>query len=239
MGEWAMNKSWILLVLALVLAGGCADKDTPVEPTPPTLDELVIANCYAARDYAEAYADTWGRYPTFRGFPRYLNNPATGNLSEPVDGFAVYPGQTGYIPYRDNSGAVGYLITSYGETGEIFSINKNYSDSRLALDRAILANCLIVQSAIESFTAENNGVYPADTALDVNLSGDTVRDLLPGGTLLDNPVTQLATEPVDIPTESPGQTVYRSTRRNGTITNYIVSGWSEYDVVVWMREKNF
>ena len=46
-----------------------------------------------------------------------MKNPFTGAATEPIDGAAGAPGETGYEPVVDGSGAnVGYVITGYGKT---------------------------------------------------------------------------------------------------------------------------
>jgi hypothetical protein len=46
-----------------------------------------------------------------------LPNPFTRANTEPVDGAAANPGETGYEPVLDGSGAnVGYIITGMGKT---------------------------------------------------------------------------------------------------------------------------
>ena len=46
-----------------------------------------------------------------------LANPFTRALTEPVDGAAGNPGETGYEPAFDGAGTPeGYIITGYGQT---------------------------------------------------------------------------------------------------------------------------
>ena len=44
----------------------------------------------------------------------HLVNPWTGNQTEPVDGTATTPGETGYRPLVQNGVTVGYIIDGYG-----------------------------------------------------------------------------------------------------------------------------
>ncbi|MEE9268879.1 MAG: hypothetical protein V3V49_01315, partial [Candidatus Krumholzibacteria bacterium] len=120
-----MKKSLILLVLPLLLAGGCGDDNRPVDAQ-PLLDDLVIANCYALRDSVEAYATQNGEYPDFTPWRPWFNNPFTGNLTQPVQTFALNPGETGYVPYYVGQKYEGYLITGFGETNQIISLKRNY-----------------------------------------------------------------------------------------------------------------
>ena len=53
-----------------------------------------------------------------------LANPFTRALTEPVDGAAGSPGQTGYEPVLDGAGTVmGYHITGYGRTATVLLLN--------------------------------------------------------------------------------------------------------------------
>jgi prepilin-type N-terminal cleavage/methylation domain-containing protein len=44
-----------------------------------------------------------------------LENPFTGDATEPVDGTAGSPGEVGYEPVDENGVNVGYTITGYGK----------------------------------------------------------------------------------------------------------------------------
>jgi hypothetical protein len=65
-----------------------------------------------------------------------------------------------------------------------------------------------VLEAVEAFASENNGVYPTDIGADTTPSGKTVTDLLPGGRLLVNPYTLVASEPTNGTAAVPGGTGY-------------------------------
>ena len=52
-----------------------------------------------------------------------LVNPWTGNNSEPVDGVAATPGQTGYRPINQNGTNVGYVIEGYGRDAIVISLS--------------------------------------------------------------------------------------------------------------------
>lgn len=52
-----------------------------------------------------------------------LPNPFTRNLTEPIDGAAGTPGETGYEPVVDGNGTiVGYTITGYGRTSTVLRL---------------------------------------------------------------------------------------------------------------------
>ncbi|MCZ6765335.1 MAG: hypothetical protein O7D32_00245 [bacterium] len=231
-----MKKSLILLVLPLLLAGGCRDDNRPVTPVagPPSLEDLVIANCYAVRDSAEAYAALNGEYP--QDFPDYwLYNPFTGNLDEPKPFPAFNPGGTTYLSYHPGGKYVGYLIMGFGETGEIFRLYRNCS--LVAFDTLVTADCYTVQAASEAFAAENNGVYADDVGVDATPAGNTITDLLPGDTLLENPFWKALTEPVDGAAALPGSTGYVDFKdASGTAAGYTIDGLGAQQTIITIRK---
>jgi len=52
-----------------------------------------------------------------------LVNPWTGANSEPIDGVAATPGQTGYRPINQNGNNVGYVIEGYGRDAIVISLS--------------------------------------------------------------------------------------------------------------------
>jgi prepilin-type N-terminal cleavage/methylation domain-containing protein len=53
------------------------------------------------------------------GVPDQLNNPFTNVQSEPGDGTAAGPGDTGYLPIVQGVVNVGYVITGFGKDGTV------------------------------------------------------------------------------------------------------------------------
>jgi len=52
-----------------------------------------------------------------------LENPFTKGATEPVDGAAATPGQTGYVDIKDASGTpVGYTIDGWGKTATVITL---------------------------------------------------------------------------------------------------------------------
>jgi type IV pilus assembly protein PilA len=51
-----------------------------------------------------------------------LENPFTKAATEPVDGAAALPGQTGYVPIVQAGANVGYTITGFGKTALIITL---------------------------------------------------------------------------------------------------------------------
>ncbi len=98
----------------------------------------------------------------------------------------------------------------------------------------VMANCHIVQLVAEDFGVQNDGVYPSSTAA-VNINGQTMIDLLPGGLRLENPWSGLRTEPIDGQATAVGQTGYRPIVQGGAPAGYVVDGYGSNAVVITVR----
>jgi hypothetical protein len=68
----------------------------------------------------------------------------------------------------------------------------------------VVDNSRVLRDAVEAFAAQNDGWYPANL-VDVNLAGNTVVDLLPGGQMLENPFTGERTSPIEGVAQQPGE----------------------------------
>jgi len=93
-------------------------------------DAVVFSNCRTLQAAVEEWAAlSGGMYPGDIGcsqtpgkkvvwnllpYDRMMQNPATGAVSEPVDSWAVNPGETGYVPLCIGGRNAGYLITGVG-----------------------------------------------------------------------------------------------------------------------------
>ena len=55
---------------------------------------------------------------------RSLANPFHLAKTEPVDGAAAAQGQVGYLPIHADGWSEGYVVTAYGEHGEILNLTK-------------------------------------------------------------------------------------------------------------------
>ncbi len=93
-----------------------------------------------------------------------------------------------------------------------------------AKEAAVKSNCHTVQLAAEDFAVQNDGVYAADVDSDTTPGGDTIVDMLPGGTRLENPFTKAATEPVNAAASNPGETGYVPVAQNGVNVGYSITG---------------
>ena len=93
-----------------------------------------------------------------------------------------------------------------------------------AKEAAVKSNCHTVQLAAEDFAVQNDGVYAADVATDTTPSGQTIVTMLPGGVLLENPFTKVATEPVDGTAALAGESAYVPIIQNLVNVGYTITG---------------
>lgn len=160
---------------------------------------------------------------------RLLQNPFTGEQVEPANYTATFPGEVGYtrIEYDENNWPyphitnTGYVISGQSESSMEVIINNFNLDPREA---NVLSNCRTVQIAIEEFARLNNGIYPSNVDVDSTPSGETVIDLLPGGRRLTNPITTVATEPVDAAAAQPGEVGVVPVVAGGVNIGYTITG---------------
>ncbi len=91
-------------------------------------------------------------------------------------------------------------------------------------EAVVKSNCHTVQLASETWALDNDGVYAADLT-DASLTGETIVDLLPRSSLIENPFSRAATEPVDGAASAPGETGYEPVVDvNGVIIGYVITG---------------
>ncbi len=235
-----MKKSLISLVLPLLLASGCGKQSTPtVAQLSP--EDIVIANSYTVQEAVEAFAlQNAGRYPrnvdsdttqsgkTLKDFlpgGLLLTNPFTGARTEPLAAYADLQGQTGYAFNADSV----YTITGFGRDSLVIILSL-----RSPGDIQTMRNCYTVQRAVAAFAADNNGEYPANVNSDTNLSGNTVIDLLPSGTRLENPFTKLASEPVNSAATTAGQTGYTPTTDGVVFDGYSITSHGERTLIIFL-----
>ncbi len=93
-----------------------------------------------------------------------------------------------------------------------------------AKEAAVKSNCHTVQLAAEDFAVQNDGVYSDDVGIDVTPSGQAIVDMLPGGALLENPFTKVATEPVDGTAALAGESAYAPIVQNLVNVGYTITG---------------
>jgi len=93
-----------------------------------------------------------------------------------------------------------------------------------AKEASCKSNCHTVQLAAEDFAVQNDGVYAGNVAGDVTPAGQTIVQMLPGGVLLENPFTKLASEPIDGAAAAPGVTGYLPIIQNAVNVGYTITG---------------
>jgi hypothetical protein len=240
-----------LLLAMLLLCGACEDGAGPIsngDGTSPTKDDTVAANCEVVAGALEAYAaENNGDYPRSLDQESLSGNTVFDLLpggQMPVDPYSGQPGDLeecgnptpGNIlyypvvtnPWGASSPVANFRVTGYGANGDVVTeLTHDPSDSLLLRDDSVVQNCETVRDAVEAFASMNDGWYPGGL-WDTTPGGDTVIDLLPSGTLLDNPYTGVPTEPTNGTAALFGQTGYLvqvdTLGRNAgyTITGY---GW--------------
>ena len=94
-----------------------------------------------------------------------------------------------------------------------------------AKEASVKSNCHTLQLAAEDFAVQNNGVYCA-AAADALPNGETIVDLLPGGALMENPFTKIATEPAVFggAANNPGEVGYLAVVVDGVNVGYNITG---------------
>ena len=97
-----------------------------------------------------------------------------------------------------------------------------------AKEASVKSNCHTVQLAAEDFAVQNQGVY-AQTAASAVPNGDVMQDLLPGGALMENPFTKVATEPVFAAAATAGQTGYVAVLNGAVPIGYSITGCGKED----------
>ncbi len=220
----------------------------------PIREAMVIQNCLRVRDAAEAWAAEAGG--DYAGDPEsrnasghtlvdflpggtYLVNPFDGARDQPIYYAYGSAGETEYLSFDGGGcgycgepcGPSGYMITGFGESGEIFRITRNWPDSLAALDSLTVANCLLVRRAAERFAAENYREYPRDLA-DESPLGHTLIDLLPCGILLRNPYHCQYTEPRDAQAAYPGETGYTVMIQDRIAAGYAITGYGRRGIII-------
>ena len=230
-----------------------------------TEEAAIRYNCYTLMEAVEAFAaSNDGQYPfniltdeNFIGetvmdlLPRSRAplNPYTGLDDVLVNHTAFSPGQTGYAkvegryqgwdPYTQQTTSRyvdGYIISGHSEFGWEFVISNLEISPMEALN---MSNCRTLQLAAEEFARRNNGEYPSNISCDVTPSGESLIDLLPGGELMMNPMTDCRTEPVDCSAAMSGQVGYLPVVLNSRNNGYVITGAGEVDGVqtytVWFE----
>jgi len=208
------------------------------------LDDLVLENCFVVEAAAEDYAaGNDGIYATDRTTPNlegntlvdllpngeFLVNPSTGESTEPSSSCRDGSGTTLYRDFLewdndlDEYVQTGYYITGLGLEERIAVTN--FQRSLVERERKVIENCLVLQRAVESFAADNNGTYPWALS-STTPAGMTVIDYLPEGLLLVNPFWGNRSEPMDGSAAHRGSTGYQAIDKSGdgNVDGYLIDG---------------
>lgn len=234
------NVLFIIMIGLILTVSACSESyvESPSAPPEPTIEELearVIENCNIFRDALEEFMDNnrHGACPVdifndtndlgltvidLLPDGELLENPFTGERTEPVNTIATEPGQTGYY-LRLIWAPFLYYINGIGETHTIVELS-NLEE----LEQKVIENCFLVREAVMRFAMLNDGVYPTDVALDTTPEGYTVINLLPGGVALENPFTGCAEEPTDGAACTPGDTGYVPIVTGLSNVGYVITG---------------
>lgn len=93
-----------------------------------------------------------------------------------------------------------------------------------AKEAQVKANCKTVSLIAEDLAIQSGGIYPNAIA--------PIQAILPGGVLLVNPFTRVASEPRIGNAPNPGETTYEPTVGNGITDGYIIRGGGKIGNVV-------
>lgn len=250
-----MRNVLIIIVISMILSlPACSGDDheivsVPISPSKDELEARVIANTHIVRDALEefmAHNDELCPFDIYNDtnelgltvidlLPdgQLLENPFTGERTEPVDTLATEPGQTGFS-VRSYLCPSLYYINGVGELYTIVELS-NLED----LNWKVIQNCLTVRDAAERFADLNGGIYPSNVGVDTTPEGYTVIQLLPDGHMLENPLTRACTEPIDGHAATAGQVGYMPIVQShintgcevtgvGAVSGYTILRWSYY-----------
>jgi hypothetical protein len=235
-----MHKLFFIILIGLIVSmSACSDEDgeSISSPSTPSVEELeaqVIGNCYIVRDALDEYrAHNDGACPIdiytdtndlgltlidLLPDGHLLENPFTGERTEPVDTIAAEPGQTGYY-MRSPFMPFLYYINGIGESSTILELS-NLEE----LEWKVIQNSLAVREAAEMWATLSGGIYPSNVGVSTTPGGYTLTSLLPDGHLLVNPFTGYATEPIDGCAATSGQTGYMPIVQNYLVAGYTITG---------------
>lgn len=249
-------RNLLIFIMISILAGVCACSEDPadsiIEPPEPTIEEFeasVIANCHILKEALEAFMeDNDGGRPEdvcgdtnrvgltlidYLPDGQFLENPFTGERTEPVDTIATEPGQTGFYSIHEWATPGFYYINGFGERHVIVELS-----NREELEQKVIENCFLVREAVMRFALLNGGVYPDNVGVDTTPEGYTVTALLPGGELVENPFTLCHQEPFDGTAVFVGNTGYVPLVFGGNVGYTITGVGAEMAVMIFTADSD-
>jgi prepilin-type N-terminal cleavage/methylation domain-containing protein len=104
-----------------------------------------------------------------------------------------------------------------------------------AKECAVKTNCHTIQLTAEDFAVQNDGVYPDDVDVDTTPGGQTLIAMLPGSALLENPFTNLASEPDNGVAATPGEIGYQPKVEGVFNIGYTITGFGKSEQVITLN----
>ncbi len=102
----------------------------------------------------------------------------------------------------------------------------------VSADSILVAQCRLLEDAVEAFAATNDGEYPQNLDTDTLETGESVLDLMTAGGGYVNPYTDEETVPVNGQATGPGSIGYEPVVVEETIFGYTITGFGEETVEV-------
>ncbi len=99
-------------------------------------------------------------------------------------------------------------------------------------DSLLVAQCRLLEDAVEAFAAANDGEYPRNLDSDTLETGESVLDLMTGSGVYINPYTDEETGPVNGQATEPGTIAYEPVTVEETIYGYTITGFGEESIEV-------
>ncbi len=97
----------------------------------------------------------------------------------------------------------------------------------VSADSILVAQCALLEEAVEAFTTLNDGEYPKNLDTDTLETGESVLDLMAGGGVYVNPYTDEETVPVNGQATEPGVIAYEPVTVEDSIFGYTITGFGE------------
>jgi prepilin-type N-terminal cleavage/methylation domain-containing protein len=119
---------------------------------------------------------------------------------------------------------IGILVSS-----AIFAFNNMRNRAK---ESAVKSNCHTVQLVAEDFYVQNDAVYADNVDVDTTPGGQTMIAMLPGGVLLKNPFTNVASEPDNAAAANPGEIGYAPFVQDGFNVGYTITGFGKTELVI-------
>jgi hypothetical protein len=108
----------------------------------------------------------------------------------------------------------------------------SFPPQEISADSILVAQCGLLEQAVEVFAAVGDGEYPENIDIDTLDTGESVLDLMPDGGVYVNPYTDKETVPVNGQATGPGAIAYAPIVVEETIYGYMITGFGEESIEV-------